>query len=90
MRSHCQASNDLIKSPEMAIVPWVIFMLQIIYIISGAWSLVLLARTGLILFDGFYLGLLQQSKSKADKRKSAVCRKSKTKPTFCRLEASQY
>lgn len=90
MRSHCQASNDLIKSQEMATVPWVIFMLQIIYIISGAWSLVLLARIGLILFDSFYLGLLLQSKSKADRRKSTDHGKGKTKPTFCRLEVSQY
>lgn len=52
--------------------------------------MVFLNRIGLILFDSFYLGIQQQFKSKADKRKSTDYGKSKAKTTFCRLEVSQY
>lgn len=68
------------KSQAIAIVPWAMFMLQIINIISGAWSLVLLPRTGLILFDSFYLGILLQSQSEADKKRSQTKDKAKQKP----------
>jgi hypothetical protein len=88
MRPHCQASNDPIKSLEIAVVLCAIFMWQIIYIISGAWSFIFLTRIGLIFFDSFYSGFLQRSKSKSDKRKSTENRKSKTKISFCRLEFS--